>query len=306
MDIPTEQPHRGVEVSTAADGAAGDAGSVHELRPIENLKICPACLVQNTAANRFCTGCGSELPGTNYPRAVTDSAAETTAVNNPWPVEELPAAAPAPVTETPAPTEGLGRATRILLIAAGFALVAAASTLGILWRTEMSHANALHRKLHRTQTTLASTQTLLALTRAKLAATSSQSERRRQALVATQDVLAKVDPLLSSVDALQSKAADVGSQGSAITTDAESFISTVAGLVNYMIGADPSYMDYGWINGQIDDANSELASIRSDESAFTGSTAAYGESTAGFTTRASAFTQSVRKLQKQLKGAVGG
>jgi hypothetical protein len=183
-------------------------------------------------------------------------------------------------------------------------LAATVVALGVLWRTEVSHAHRLTDSLQLTQGRLASTQAKLARTRSQLAATSSESERRRRALVETQDVLAQVDPLLSAVDGVQGKASDLGRQGSTIAADSESFITTVSDLVNYMLQTDQAYIDYSYVSQQIDTANGELASIRADEAAFSDSSSAYGATSSAFTTKASAFTQSVRTLQKQLKGAV--
>jgi hypothetical protein len=171
---------------------------------------------------------------------------------------------------------------------------------------EASHASDLRSTLGATRADLAATQSNLQRANAKLVAANSLAERRRDVLLQAKDVLGKVDPLLSSVDNIQSKAGALGSDGSTISGDAESFIGTVSSLVNYLINADPNYIDYTWVNNEIDAANGELYTIRADESVLGGGNTAYTNASAGFGSKADAFTQSVRRLQKQLNRAVGG
>jgi hypothetical protein len=307
-------------------------GEVHELRPIDKLKVCTSCLVTNSSDNLFCTACGEKLPETvigeeatplsksAYPTVVEGAtgldalsaeasaadagAAEEMAAQERWPLpareDKLVAHPYVPVS---ADLVARGR-RRWPLIAVLVAVLAGTVVLGVLWRLQASDAQHLRRTLHATRLRLASSQSDLSRTKQTLAATSSKSEKRRQALVQTQDVLAQVDPLLSSVDGVQNKAGALGDQGSTISSDAEAFIGTVADLVNYML--QPGTNDYTYVGQQVDTANSELATMRADEGLFGDANSAYGTASTAFGSKASAFTQSVRALQKQLKGAVGG
>jgi hypothetical protein len=285
--------------------ASDISADVREIRPVSDLKICPDCLVSNSATNQFCTACGKELPATV---AAEES---PTVVAEPWPATTAGPERTAVGASLPAPLEAAARQTDVgrkrswWIAAAIIVPVGAAAVFGGLWALELGHANKLGRSLHKTQATLALTQANLAQTKKSLLQASNQSERRRLAIVQTQDVLQKVDPLLSSVDSVQSKAGTLSTQGTVVAGDAESFITTVAALVNYMInnGNDPAYLDYSWIGGQIDTANSQLSTLRADEGLFGSDTSDYGSASSGFGTKATAFTQSVRSLQKQLKTA---
>jgi hypothetical protein len=306
-------------------------GEVHELRPIGKLKICTSCLVANSIENLFCTACGAKLPETVKEEATlsSESLDPTVAAQGATGFDALSAVASAAdaraVEERAAQETGLLAAHEDKLVAHPFipvaadlvarghrtwpliaalvAVVAGTIVLGVLWRLQADDAQHLRRTLHATRLRLASTQSDLSRTKQTLAAASSKSEKRRQALVQTQDVLAQVDPLLSSVDGVQHKAGALGNQGSTISSDAEAFIGTVADLVNYML--QPGTNDYTYVGQQVDTANIELATMRADEGLFGDANSAYGTASAAFGTKASAFTQSVRALQKQLKGAVG-
>lgn len=281
-----------------AEAPETESASVHEIRPVENLKICPACLVSNSADDAFCTACGAALePAAEAPTEIRDAwptEAEVTAVQSPLPAPAVPSA----TATVPAARRGSRRLTAALLVCAA-GLVAFA----VLWQMQMSHAHSLSHTLARTESKLTSTSVQLRRTQAKLSSATALSEKRRFVLLQAKDVLGKVDPLLSSVDTIQNKAGAVGDQGSTLTSDAETFISTVADLVNYMLNTNASYYDYGYINQGIDNANSELDTIRADEAVFASNTSAYGGASDAFSGKASAFTKSVRLLQKQLNEA---
>jgi hypothetical protein len=288
-------------------------GTGHEIRPVDNLKVCAACLVSNSAADTFCTACGAPL------HVISDAGADTSAgvspaateIRDQWsaPLERttvqpgvhppVPAAAFAAV---PAATQR----RRWPLVGALLVGIAGAAAFAMLWQVQTTHAHRLSRALGTTRTSLASTRSTLHQTQAKLSSAKALSEKRREVLLQAKNVLAKVEPLLSSVDAVQNKADTVGDQGSTLSGDAETFIGTVAGLVNYMIDNDASYYDWSWINQQIDDANSQLGTIRYDENVLSADSSAYGSASDKFAVKASAFTQSVRTLEKQLNQVSGG
>lgn len=273
-------------------------GTVHEIRPIENLKVCPSCLVANASTDTFCTACGTPLTEA----APAEEAA--TEIRDAWPAEpehtaiQPPLPAPPPATAHPRRSRLLTAA--LVVCAAGFVAFA------VLWQMQRSHAHTLARSLAATKVSLASTRASLHATQTKLQSASALSEKRRVVLLQAKDVLSKVDPLLSSVDTIQNKAGAVGDQGSTLSGDAETFIGTVADLVNYMLNTNAAYYDYGYINQAIDNANAELDTIRADEAGLSGDSSAYGTASNGFSNKASAFTQSVRTLQKQLNGVAGG
>jgi len=297
--------------------AETEAATVHDLRPVGELKTCPVCLAGNAAGDAFCTFCGAALEVAlsagakevdealecESPTMRDDSSPRPTGMHvvaTRSPVVALSAGSPlSPVTDR-------GRSGRKLLRAG--ALVAGAAGLivfAVLWQLQSRHADHLARSLASTQATLAQTQATLAETKTRLTAATSLSERRRRVLVRAQDVLTKVDPLLSSVDNIQHKAGALGEQGSTVASDADAFIGTVADLVNYMVDTSPEYIDYGYVNQAIDEANSQLATIRADEATFGDNSSAYGDASSAFEARATAFTGSVRALQKQLHAAAG-
>jgi hypothetical protein len=270
-----------------------------ELRPIETLRVCAACLVSNSAADAFCTACGAALTGVPvaadpelevaHSREPKDS---TSTVVHPQIEPRVTAAQPRK-----------GRTT-LVTIALGVA-TAGLVAFAVLWQIQVSHAHHLATTLDRTRATVASTRMTLAQTQAKLTAATSLSEKRKQVLLQAKDVLAKVDPLLSAVDNIQNKATSLGDQGSSVAYDAEQFIGTVADLVNYMLQTSADYIDYNYVNQAINIANGELGTIRSDEATLSGDNSAYSGASSSFGTKANAFTSSVRALQKQLNGAVG-
>jgi hypothetical protein len=269
------------------------------LRLVEPPRYCASCGTEAATGDTFCTSCGHKLPPATE-RAGGETAELPTAL--PEQPDETLIAPPPPVAHFVEPARGRSSLWVAVAVLAAVAL-AGSIAFAVLWRLQASDAQGLRRTLHTTRLTLASTQSDLGKTKQTLAATSSESEKRRQALVRTQDVLTKVDPLLSSVDGVQQKAGALGTQGSTISSDAEAFITTVAALVNYML--QPGTNDYTYVGQQVDLANSELATIRADESLFSGDNSAYGAASTAFGTKATAFTDSVRALQRQLRGAVG-
>jgi hypothetical protein len=183
--------------------------------------------------------------------------------------------------------------------------VAAAAALAVLWRNEHSHADRLQRTLTATQASLTATRTSLTRTRAQLDATTAVANRRRTVLLQAKQVLLKVDPLLSSVDNLQSKAQTVQGDSGTLVGDAETLIQTTISLVNYLVATNTDAVDYTYVDGLISDANSELDSVRADETVMSVADGAYGSASTGFGNRADSFSASVRSLQKELNGVTG-
>lgn len=296
-----EQTAIGPEREQSANAAP--AATVHEIRPVESLKVCPACLVSSSADNTFCTTCGTQLT-TSEAAALPEPATE---VIEPVPpqIEHTAVIPPQPL---PAPVAAAPKGRRWPLVVSLITLVlalAAAAGLAVLWQKESHRVHTLSRNLAATQASLHTTKATLKKTQASLASTQALSAKRRAVLLQAQDVLTKVDPLLSSVDNIQNKASAVVTQGSTLSGDSETFISTVSDLVNYMVDTNAAYYDYSYISQQIDSANSELDTIRADEGIFSDNTTAERNASDAFGTKASAFTQSVRTLQKQLKQVAG-
>jgi hypothetical protein len=280
-----------------------ESGEVVEMRPTEILRVCPNCLVSNTSANQFCTACGTQLPQTDAV-SNTNAAVQPADAEFAWPASASAISVSPPVPRSAFESEPAGRRLggRLLVVAIA-ALVAALAGFAIfaaLWQMERNHASRLHGALTQSRLDLASTKAKLAATQAKLSSATSLSDKRRAVLLHAQDVVAKVDPLLSAVDNIQGKAGNLASQGSAMTGDAETFISTVADLVNYLVNSSGGYVDYTFVGQQIDTANSELSTLRHDESAFSSGDSSYGGASKSFGVKADAFSASVRALQKQL------
>lgn len=305
MDV-SAQGHESESTDTAVV-----EGEVHEIRQISELRICPTCLVHNSAADQFCTACGASLAEAPTSEPVPDEETVVPAPSPPLPTGDLATPDRALLMSTDLPVVTARRAALGNLLRRKWPartvvalIVAAVVVFAVLWQLETRHARSLSASLRSTRTELTTVRGELQRTQAKLGAETSLSNRRRAVLEQAKHVLVNVDPLLSSVDNLQSKAGGVSDEGSAISADAESFISTVADLVNYLVQTDPAYLDYSYINSAIDNANSELSSIRADESGFGGATAAYSSSSSSFQTKATAFTDAVRSLQRQLNEAV--
>jgi hypothetical protein len=297
----TSEPVRPLHSVDHEEAAA--TGDVVEIRAVEQLRFCSSCLVSNASSDKFCSACGAELPSTTEPGELPDADIEQTAVTAAEDVLHAPVHGFA--DEAPTVMKHPGQSLRgwqfpgagLLLALA----VAGLATFAALWQSQSNHATRLQRSLAKTSTELASTKATLLTTQAQLFSARSLSDKRRAVLVQAADVVAKVDPLLSSVDNIQGKAQTMSSLGSGLSGDAETFISTVAGLVNYLYRSEGGYVDYAWVNQQIDNANTQLNTLRYDESMFSTGDTAYGDASKAFGVKADAFSVSVRRLQKQLK-----
>lgn len=298
-------------VGEGSTEAATD-GDVVELRPIGDLLVCASCLVSNSAADAFCTACG--LPLRPAVTADDDRSAESSyevsdVVRTGWLAPDVassvtqtsPVRAPEPITAS-----RVRRWPLLLTVLIGVAALAAAVTFGLLWRSATSQASRTEATLDVSQANLHTTEGALRDATAKLAAVTSLSDRRKAVLLQAQDVLAKVDPLLSSVDDIQSKATAIQAQRDTFTGDSDTLTQTMITLGNYVIQTDPAYIDQTYLQQLIDSANSELATVRTDEANLSGSDNGYTTASSGFGNKADAFSASVRSLQKQLKTAAGG
>jgi hypothetical protein len=271
------------------------------------LRICPNCLVSNAHDDRFCTACGTQLPRVEEVSETEDAgrqdedAPEPAGVSSPILISPpVPRSAFAPARSPGWQLSGGKLAATLAVVAAAFAALVA---LAALWQTERNHANELQAHLSQSRLELASTKTKLAATKARLSSATSLSDKRRAVLLQAQDVVAKVDPLLSSVDNIQARAGNLASQGSTLAGDADSFISTVTDLVNYLVHSSGGYVDYNWVGQQIDTANSQLTTLSYDESSLSSGDSSYENASKSFGVKADAFSASVRSLQKQLKAA---
>lgn len=287
----------GVPDSGAVRDTPADVAAEPLLRLANLARSCGRCGAKAAAEDTFCTSCGSTLADAGD-GATADTAVGASSVA----VERTLVASPPLAAEVSAPARR-SWLVPALAVAAGL-LLAAAVVLAVFWRDEARHASRVQQRLDATRSTLQQTRSSLASTRAKLRATSALSAKRRAVLVQAQTVLARVDPLLSSVDGVQQRAGDLQSQGTTMSTDAESLIQTTITLVNYLVDWGSS-ADVSYVNGLIDQANSELESVRADEVLFGGDTTTYSKASATFGQKADAFSSAVRSLQTQLKGAAG-
>jgi hypothetical protein len=261
---------------------------VVEIRSTDTLRFCTSCLVSNTSDDAFCTACGAPLPqGTPEEQSVRASAA---------------------VPDRAMEAESAARKSRHVaswkLGVSGVLLAAALTGVGVfatLWQLQSGKAHRLGRELAGARSELAATKATLSDTRVRLASTNGLSNRRRAVLLQAQDVLGKVDPLLSSVDNVQSKAGDLAAQGTVLSNDAEAIVSTAADLVNYLVQSSGGYVDSAWVGQEIDTANSEIATLRYDESVFSGDDGRYENASTSFVAKADSFSASIRALQKQLR-----
>lgn len=319
-----------MEPTNKAESLAGDVGPISpvttepevvELRPIENFRVCPACLVTNSADDLYCTACGAALAGDPEPREPVNAAPTNrpveadsgSRVGTSSPTEgSWPAAVAEPVM--PHPDVYLNRASELtrpvkrrwpLVILGIFAAAATAVALTFvfLWHSQSQRASRLETTLNATRADLAQMRIALQSTQERLLSTTSLADKRRTVLLQAQDVLGKVDSLLSSVDNIQARARDIQSQRDSFTADSDTLTSTMITLGNYLIRTDPGYIDGTYLQGLISDANYELSVVRDDEASLGAADGQYNSASSGFGTKADAFSSSVRNLQKQLKGA---
>lgn len=273
-----------------------------ELKPADSLNVCPRCLVSNGASDHFCTACGAPLP-----EPLSREHAPPGAVGSNGTLYEQAAVAATAGTADSSPAVAEVRGSWRGRIVAGIAAVAIAAmaAFALLWHNESAHARRVQHSLAATRISLASTQASLTRTRGQLNATTAVANKRRAVLLQAQKVLLKVDPLLSSVDDLQTKAGSVQGDSGVLVSDAESLIQTTVALVNYLVGTNTAYVNYSYVDGLIGSANSELDSVRADESILGGADNVYGKASTDFGNRANGFSASVRSLQKELKGVTG-
>lgn len=287
---------------------------VAELRPVEILRVCQACLVSNSAADAFCTACGASLhvveqTANEQAEAVNDGLLAATQGKRPAvsasspqvPEDTLVAATLSPAAAASTSRHGRSRIIVATLLAA--IGVASLTVFAILWQSESDHATRLETRLDSSEAQLRATQSKLAATQTNLAATSSLSARRRLVLIRAQTVLTKVDPLLSDADGLKQITTQIQAARDAFAADSAQMTTDLLALENYE--ANPQNypaIDQSSLANQV---NAELGLVRSDYTTLTSSDGSFSTASTTFGTHADAFTTAVRGLQKQLNGVAG-
>lgn len=245
-----------------------------------NRAVCAHCGRENSVQDGYCTSCGAALP-----------------------VGAL-ASVPIEREQTLGSVTGLRRLTRVPPLA-GFVALIAAVVLAALLALEFSHARRINNELASTRVSLQQTERHLVRTLHQLSSSTALSKRRRAVLLQAQTVLQKVNPLLSSVDGVQSQAQTLQGNADTLSSDAATFNQTVVTLINYLLQNDASSWDLSYVNTLIDDANSELDSVGSDEGEVSNADDTYNHASASFGNRADSFSSSVLALEKQLKSVTG-
>lgn len=179
-----------------------------------------------------------------------------------------------------------------------------AAVLGYLWLDAASNRDAI-------RTTLATTAADLNVARqandqleADLADSKALATRRAALLSQTERVLRAVDPLLSSVDELQGIASEIQTARTSYADASSVLKSDLIALANYLLDLDdPAYADWSWVNSMISDINGEISTVNYYGGSLTDHDGRYGEATQRFDTRATSLNESVRALQKKLKGS---
>jgi hypothetical protein len=281
------------------------SSEVVELRRVEDFRACPVCLVVNSPADTFCTGCGAELPtgvGALDQQTLESSSADDTGDSSPGRSKSVhaPLVADYPSATTD-PARGFDRRHAGALAGVICLFAAAVGVTAWGWQNERSHSQALHRSLVDSRRDLRDSQAKLAATASALSATRSVSQRRKDLLSQAQGALAQVDPLLSSVDALQKDTSGIQVQRDTFTADANTLKAQMITLANYVIQTDPSSIDSGYLQQLIDTANADLSIVNSDEASLGAYDSRYSTDSDHFANRATAFTKAVRTLQQQLQ-----
>lgn len=304
MDKPTDPLNAFADHLAQPDSVPGASpGGVRELRPIDNLRVCPACLVANSAQDDFCTACGTGLvapAGFDDGHRADESRAAAT--------ENAEATRPAAVAPIdPYPNPGNPPKSRrwpvVLGAVAAVSGLAGAMAFAILWHSEVNHAGRLLHRLDAATKSLHVVRSELATTQARLAATSALSARRRAVLLQAQTVLTKVDPLLSDADGIKLITAQIQSARDQFASDSAQMTSDLLELENYEAnpqnypGVD-QWALVNQVNGELETVRSDYYSLTSTDSSFSGASTKFGE-------HADAFTTAVRTLQGQLRKVAG-
>jgi len=145
-----------------------------------------------------------------------------------------------------------------------------------------------------------SLQSQVATTKAKLTRIEALSTRQQTILRRTGVVLGKVDPLLSGADELRQLTGEIKIARDAFEADSQQAMSDAIVLENYE--ADPQ--NYPGVDeaALVDRVNSELETMRADAASLSSSDSSYDAASQRFGVNATSFTDSVRALQRELRG----
>lgn len=274
----------------------GNGADVTELRTVEQMRVCPACLVVNSAADEFCTGCGARLP---IPRVVEGADAPTVVAAVSAPVEAPTVIFP-PVSKSAfAPVEVRSRKLRVAFLVAVIVAVLGTGTFAFMWQSEKTHRNRTAAQRDLAQASLASARGKLAKTLATLNATRAIANERKAVLLRAQTVLAKVDPLLSDADGIKQVASQIQVARDTFASDSGQMTSDLIYLENFE--ANPQ--DYPGVDqwALVSQVNSELGTVRADYAALTSYDGRFSDASTKFGNHATAFTNAVRQLDAQLR-----
>lgn len=179
------------------------------------------------------------------------------------------------------------------------------------WKDQRSGRQLAQSSLAATQLRLKSKEAANALLTHKLTVAQTDLEnaqelakRRRGVLLRTNLVLRRVDPLLSSVDELQQLTSKIQSERDSFASSSGYLVDQLIDIGNYLLQTDPFYIDGFYVEEQIAAINSQLDAVRSASYSLSGYDDSYGGASDRFGLRANAYTEAVRRLQKQLKTAI--
>jgi len=259
---------------------------------------CPACGETVAIEDEYCTRCGA-------PRTDRDQA-QTAIVP---PSAGTARSKPAPVPGSRAATDPASASVRHrlrsnrLAVAAAFVivlLVAALAFAAIAWQRQRSAHHRVTSELQLARSKIRSLQSQVATTKAKLTRIEALSTRQQTILRRTGVVLGKVDPLLSGADELRQLTGEIKIARDAFEADSQQAMSDAIVLENYE--ADPQ--NYPGVDeaALVDRVNSELETMRADAASLSSSDSSYDAASQRFGVNATSFTDSVRALQRELRG----
>lgn len=242
--------------------------------------MCSRCGASVASGQRFCTECGEQLAGgVETPQA--------TLVDEGGPAE---ARAQGRQTKLPTWSKVVGPIFIVLLIALSGAAVFLA--------TELSSARDENDALSEENAELSGA---LSQTRDQLRDAQVLSTRRKRVLKDAESVLNRVDPVLSSADTMQNLTSDMQAEQASFAANSDQVISYLATMVNYLGSTDAYYYDIAYIRGMLNEAVYYYDSSRGDADDLAGLSSRYDGASAAFERKATAYTRSIERLNKQLQ-----